>query len=153
MKNINHSTSLRLVSLIVMAALLILSSSSHFTNAKTQPSLQNSFEGTYKGLAGDDQLDERWTITNQDGKWDVVGYYYWNKKGASMGSGRKVGRLAGSFEASNVRMEGGVLKFTQSFDRKPISSWADTTNIEATVDGDTLTFKNQYVSGVVLKRT
>jgi hypothetical protein len=150
----NFNIRRRAIGFALIAVLWLLTQAPLAVGKAHVPQTRNdSFEGTYKGTAGDDQLDERWQITNQDGKWDVVGYYYWNKRGASMGSGRKVGRLAGSFVASNVRMEGGVLKFTQSFDQKPISTWADTTDIEATVAGDALIFKNQYVSGVVLKRT
>jgi hypothetical protein len=153
-KTTNRNIKLRAIGLTVMVALCLLSlPSAHFAKNTSAFSFQSSFEGTWKGTAGDPRVDERWTVTYQDGKWDVVGYYYWTKQGHTEDSSRKVGRLAGSFEASNVRMENGVLKFTQTFDQKPISSWADTTRIEATVDGDTVTFKNEYVSGVKLKRT
>ena len=116
---------------------------------------QDSFEGTYKGTAGDDQLDERWSISKDDsGNWYVVGYYYWNKKGvANDPAHRKIGKLAGSFESSNIRLDNGMLKFTQTFDNKPIPTWADTTNMEVQLKGNTLIFSNQYVTGIKLTRT
>ena len=131
---------------------LLLLTSTYQGYALSAVSDNESFVGEWNGTAGDQRVDEQWRISHVNGKWAVFGYYFWNEKGVADNQKRTAGDLAGRFKGVNVKVEDGTLKFTQTFDEKPIGDWADTTNIEAQVKGDTITFKNQYVSDVKLKR-
>jgi hypothetical protein len=111
------------------------------------------FVGEWDGTAGDPRVDEQWRITHVGDKWAVFGYYFWNAKGVAEDGKRTAGELAGEFKGQNVRLVEGTLKFTQKFNPKPFSSWADNTDIDARVAGDTITFTNKYVkTGVELVR-
>lgn len=111
-----------------------------------------AFVGVWDGTAGDPRVDEQWRISHVNGKWAVNGFYYWNAHGVAEDSSRVAGALAGKFESVNSRIENGTLKFTQNFDPKPIASWADNVDIDATTSGRTIVFKSKFVSGVKLEQ-
>jgi hypothetical protein len=111
---------------------------------------QEKFVGEWDGTAGDPRVDEQWRITHVEGKWAVFGYYFWNAQGVAEDATRTAGDLAGQFRGRDVRVEGGTLRFTQTFNPKPIPSWADRATIEAVVNGDRITFKNQWTKQDVL---
>lgn len=134
-----------------IASLLFLVAAS-VAAPKAALAADEAFTGTWDGTAGDPRVDEQWRITNVNGVWAVNGYYFWNARGVAEDPARVAGALAGTFQGAGVKQENGVLRFTQKFNPKPIPGWADDVDIEARAGGNTITFKNRFVSGVKLER-
>ena len=100
------------------------------------------FAGTWIGSSGKGGFDEEWKISGSgDGPYSVQITY--SRDGATLGPASGSGRVVN-----------GKLEFTAQMGRKPRPDWATSTQISATVSGNTLTFtwKNEHGSGTVVHR-
>lgn len=120
--------------------------------SRGQAQSYESPEGTWQGTAGDPRLRERWQVLYRGGQWQVNGEYFWNARGVAEDPERRLDAPAGRFTGVNVRVERGRLRFTQRFDVKPFAHWMDDILTEARADGSTLTFKNNWLTGVMLEK-
>ena len=101
------------------------------------------FLGTWVGRTDDGKFREEWEITNNGGTWNVMGNYY---RGTEK---------VGGFKGRSAALSKDTLRFQQVFHRLPDPTWAPINNIEARVDGETLTFQwdtGDATSEVTLRR-
>jgi hypothetical protein len=108
------------------------------------PSLNSAalaLAGEWQDISGEIGFKEFWSISLNDGQWQVSGKFIKDEE------------VVGSFHGEDVSFdtEKGVLSFAQFFDEKPDESWLPTNQVEAIAEGDTLKIKIRGVEAI-LKR-
>ena len=96
------------------------------------------FVGVYQGMSGAGGFTETWQIKLDKGMLTVVGTFH------------KGNQAVGLFQGKNVKYADGTLTFSQTYVKKPDPSWADGTEVSATLAGAKLNFtwKNGGQSGM-----